>query len=80
MRSKDRQWLIFLSIILDEKFQVLPVENKVRNPDKFLAPFGVLTITFGVCSIFMTFLGFIGYTTFGDATGVTITVNIPSDG
>ncbi|PAV62014.1 hypothetical protein WR25_00581 [Diploscapter pachys] len=59
---------------------VLPVENKVRNPDRFLAPFGVLTITFGVCSIFMTFLGFIGYTTFGDSTGVTITVNIPSDG
>ncbi|PAV93738.1 hypothetical protein WR25_08824 [Diploscapter pachys] len=59
---------------------VLPVENKVRNHETFLAPCGILTITFGICSLFMQFLGFIGYTTYGAETGVTITENVPNDG
>ena len=62
------------------QIQVLPVENKVRNHETFLAPCGILTITFGICSLFMQFLGFIGYTTYGAETGVTITENVPNDG
>ena len=60
--------------------KVLPVENKLAKPEKFLAPFGVLSITMVTCSSFMTFLGFIGYTAFAQHVGPTITINVPKDG
>jgi proton-coupled amino acid transporter len=59
---------------------ILPVENKLENPEDFLASFGVLPTTMMLCTIFMLAIGFYGYNGFGDAIQPTITVNVPVNG
>jgi len=59
---------------------ILPVENKLETPEDFLDNFGVLPTTMLLCTIFMTALGFYGYTAFGDKTAPTITTNVPLTG
>ncbi|VDN59551.1 unnamed protein product [Dracunculus medinensis] len=59
---------------------ILPVENKLENPEDFLSNFGVLPTTMMICSVFMTAIGFYGYTAFGDDTKPTITMNVPRNG
>jgi len=56
---------------------ILPVENKLRTPEDFLDNCGVLPTTMCLCSIFMTALGFFGYTAFGSGTADSITKNMP---
>lgn len=64
-----------------QKFQILPIENKLENPADFLAPMGgVLPTTMIICTCFMTALGFFGYTGFGDAIAPSITTNVPKEG
>uniref|UniRef100_A0A1I8BAC2 Aa_trans domain-containing protein n=1 Tax=Meloidogyne hapla TaxID=6305 RepID=A0A1I8BAC2_MELHA len=59
---------------------ILPIENKLDNPDDFLDNFGVLPTTMCLCTLFMTAIGFFGYNAFGDNVAETITVNVPHTG
>jgi len=59
---------------------ILPIENKLENPEDFLSMFGVLPTTMILSTVFMIALGFFGYTGFGDKTESTITTNVPRDG
>jgi solute carrier family 36 (proton-coupled amino acid transporter) len=59
---------------------ILPIENKLDNPDDFLDNFGVLPTTMCLCTIFMTAIGFFGYNAFGHNVAETITVNVPHTG
>uniref|UniRef100_A0A0N5A8E8 Aa_trans domain-containing protein n=1 Tax=Syphacia muris TaxID=451379 RepID=A0A0N5A8E8_9BILA len=59
---------------------ILPVENKLETPDDFLNNMGVLPTTMILCTVFMTAIGFYGYTGFGNEIAPTITVNVPKDG
>jgi len=56
---------------------ILPVENKLRTPEDFLDNCGVLPTTMMLCSVFMTALGFFGYTAFGQNVKDSITKNMP---
>ncbi|CAD5214408.1 unnamed protein product [Bursaphelenchus okinawaensis] len=59
---------------------ILPVENKLENPEDFLDHFGVLPTTMCLCTLFMTAIGFYGYNGFGEAIKPTITMNVPLKG
>lgn len=59
---------------------ILPVENKLETPDDFLNNMGVLPTTMMLCTVFMTAIGFYGYTAFGDNIQPAITTNVPRDG
>uniref|UniRef100_A0AC34RIZ9 Amino acid transporter transmembrane domain-containing protein n=2 Tax=Panagrolaimus sp. JU765 TaxID=591449 RepID=A0AC34RIZ9_9BILA len=59
---------------------ILPVENRLSTPEDFLKRFGVLPTTMILCTLFMTALGFYGYTGFGDKIAATITTNVPKEG
>uniref|UniRef100_A0A914MD42 Amino acid transporter transmembrane domain-containing protein n=1 Tax=Meloidogyne incognita TaxID=6306 RepID=A0A914MD42_MELIC len=59
---------------------ILPIENKLDNPDDFLDNFGVLPTTMCLCTLFMTAIGFFGYNAFGDKVAETITINVPHTG
>lgn len=59
---------------------ILPVENKLETPDDFLNNMGVLPTTMILCTVFMTAIGFYGYTAFGDDIAPAITMNVPKDG
>ncbi|KAE9547385.1 hypothetical protein FO519_009405 [Halicephalobus sp. NKZ332] len=56
---------------------ILPLENKLKYPEKMVGPFGVLslgsvTITFAYASC-----GFLGYITYGDKAKGSVTLNLP---
>ncbi|VDN05927.1 unnamed protein product [Thelazia callipaeda] len=59
---------------------ILPVENKLETPEDFLNNFGVLPTTMSLCTLFMTAIGFFGYTAFGSSIKPTITMNVPKKG
>ncbi|CAJ0949661.1 unnamed protein product, partial [Mesorhabditis belari] len=59
---------------------MLPVENKLKHPETFLAKFGVLSTTMLSCGSAMTAIGFLGYTSFGDQIAPSITSNVPKEG
>jgi solute carrier family 36 (proton-coupled amino acid transporter) len=59
---------------------ILPIENKLDNPEDFLDNFGVLPTTMCLCTIFMMAIGFYGYNGFGQGVKETITLNVPQNG
>uniref|UniRef100_A0A915D3T1 Amino acid transporter transmembrane domain-containing protein n=1 Tax=Ditylenchus dipsaci TaxID=166011 RepID=A0A915D3T1_9BILA len=60
---------------------ILPIENKLENPEDFLDNFGVLPTTMILCTVgFMMAIGFYGYNGFGNDIKSTITVNVPKTG
>ncbi|VDO98768.1 unnamed protein product [Soboliphyme baturini] len=58
---------------------VLPVENKLRHPDDFIAPCGVLTTLMVLVTVIFTALGFYGYTAYGEQTKGTLSLNMPDN-
>lgn len=78
---KDTMVFIGISMYSFEgQTMILPIENKMENPSEFLNNCGVLPTTMMLCTIFMTALGFFGYTSFGDDIHPTITTNMPKTG
>lgn len=59
-------------------FQILPVENAMKNPEKFLGVFGVLNISIVFLIIINCLMGFFGFLRYGEDTLATITLNISS--
>lgn len=60
-------------------FQVLPIENKMYNPQNFLPLNGVMnTSCFLVLALYAA-VGFFGYIRFGDQIAASITLNMPQN-
>lgn len=59
---------------------VMPVENEMAHPEKFLGCPGVLNIT--MCTVIFLYglLGFWGYVKYGDEVRGSITLNLPQTG
>jgi proton-coupled amino acid transporter len=56
---------------------VLPIESKMKTPENFLPPAGVLNTGMVIVFSIYTSIGFFGFLRFGLDTKETITINIP---
>ncbi|XP_058462013.1 proton-coupled amino acid transporter-like protein CG1139 [Malaya genurostris] len=58
---------------------VLPVENKMKHPQHFLHPVGVVNA--GICFITLLYIvtGFFGYALYGPDTKGSVTLNLPNE-
>ncbi|XP_025203232.1 proton-coupled amino acid transporter-like protein pathetic [Melanaphis sacchari] len=58
---------------------VMPLENNMKTPKKFLGVFGVLNVGMGGVTVVYILLGFFGYLKYGEATESSITLNLPNE-
>jgi proton-coupled amino acid transporter len=58
---------------------VMPLENNMKTPKKFLGVFGVLNVGMGGVTIVYILLGFLGFLKYGDETKSSITLNLPTE-
>uniref|UniRef100_A0A182J9B3 Amino acid transporter transmembrane domain-containing protein n=1 Tax=Anopheles atroparvus TaxID=41427 RepID=A0A182J9B3_ANOAO len=58
---------------------VLPVENKMKHPEHFLACPGVLCIVLSFITVLYNVTGFFGYARYGAGTHATVTLDLPSE-
>ncbi|XP_049862471.1 proton-coupled amino acid transporter-like protein CG1139 isoform X1 [Schistocerca gregaria] len=58
---------------------VMPVENSMKNPQRFLGCPGVLNITMSIVVGLYAIIGFCGYLKYGPDTEGSVTLNLPSD-
>ncbi|XP_062565546.1 proton-coupled amino acid transporter-like protein CG1139 isoform X2 [Armigeres subalbatus] len=58
---------------------VLPVENKMKQPQHFLQTFGVANFAIGFITVMYNIVGFFGYATYGEDTKGSVTLNLPTD-
>lgn len=56
---------------------VMPLENNMKTPQSFLGICGVLSQGMSGVTLIYMLLGFLGYLQYGDATGDSITLNLP---
>ncbi|ALC44494.1 path [Drosophila busckii] len=56
---------------------VMPLENNMKTPKSFLGVCGVLSKGMSGVTLIYIVLGFLGYQRYGDATGQSITLNLP---
>lgn len=63
---KGKQWYLKIFYFILILIKILPVENKLENPEDFLYNFGVLPTTMILCTVFMTAIGLYGYNSFGE--------------
>ncbi|XP_045763109.1 proton-coupled amino acid transporter-like protein pathetic [Maniola jurtina] len=82
MVASVTSWPLFFSTVIfamEGIGVVMPVENEMSHPEKFLGCPGVLnTAMIIVISLYGVF-GFFGYVQFGDAVKGSITLNLPQD-
>ena len=58
---------------------VLPMENKLKHPEKMVGPFGVLSSVMGIVTFIYASCGFLGYLTYGKEVEGSITLNLPNE-
>ncbi|XP_018786627.1 PREDICTED: proton-coupled amino acid transporter 4 [Bactrocera latifrons] len=58
---------------------ILPLRNKMRNPENFTSTFGVLNVTMGMVTTIFIFTGFIGYMRWGEDVDGSITLNLNAE-
>ncbi|XP_052751259.1 proton-coupled amino acid transporter-like protein CG1139 [Galleria mellonella] len=77
------QWPLFLGntviFAMEGIGVVMPVENEMANPQKFLGCPGVLNISMVIVIILYAIFGFFGYLQFGDDVKGSITLNLPQN-
>lgn len=56
---------------------VMPVENEMAKPQKFLGCPGVLNVAMTIVVIIYGVVGFFGYMKFGDSVKTSVTLNLP---
>ncbi|KAB0798832.1 hypothetical protein PPYR_06712 [Photinus pyralis] len=56
---------------------VMPVENTMKHPQRFLGWFGVLNVAMGTVVVIYGVIGFFGFLRFGEETEASITLNLP---
>lgn len=82
MVASPAKWPLFLSTVLfamEGIGTVLPIENSMVNPHRFLGCPGVLNIAMTVVVVLYSVVGFFGYLKFGPATSGSITLNLGKD-
>ncbi|KAL7294050.1 hypothetical protein TKK_0012524 [Trichogramma kaykai] len=55
---------------------IMPLENEMKKPKKFMTPFGVLNIGMAINVILYVGMGFFGYIRYGDLVEGSITTNL----
>nr|XP_019536589.2 proton-coupled amino acid transporter-like protein CG1139 [Aedes albopictus] len=84
-RNMWPQWTTFPSFVSTVLFAiagiktVLPIENKMKHPQDFLRPLGVMQSGLGILTVLYGVTGFFGYAQYGEATKGSVTLNLPSD-
>ncbi|XP_060800729.1 proton-coupled amino acid transporter-like protein CG1139 [Amyelois transitella] len=76
------KWPLFFSTVvfaIEGIGVVMPVENEMAHPQKFLGCPGVLNTSMITVIILYGFVGFFGYLQFGDDVKGSITLNLPQD-
>lgn len=58
---------------------VMPVENDMAKPEKFLGCPGVLNVAMTIVITLYGIVGFFGYIKFGENARGSITLNLPED-
>ncbi|CAB3220810.1 unnamed protein product [Arctia plantaginis] len=58
---------------------VMPIENEMTKPHRFLGYSGVLNIAMAIVAIMYGFVGFCGYLKFGETVRGSLTLNLPQD-
>ncbi|XP_044272839.1 proton-coupled amino acid transporter-like protein pathetic isoform X1 [Tribolium madens] len=58
---------------------VMPLENNMKSPQKFVGLFGVLNQGMTYVTILYIILGFLGYLKYGELTADSITLNLPRE-
>jgi proton-coupled amino acid transporter len=58
---------------------VLPLQNAMKEPKKFVGLLGVLNVGMVVVSIIYVVIGFVGYWKYGEATAASLTLSLPVD-
>ena len=58
---------------------VLPIENKMSDPEAMTAPFGIVNVGLTLLSTFYFAIAFFGYLRFGSESLGSITLNLPHD-
>ncbi|KAE9552001.1 hypothetical protein FO519_004764, partial [Halicephalobus sp. NKZ332] len=56
---------------------VLPLENKLKHPEKMVGPFGVLSCGMTAVTLVYSVCGLLGYATYGEKVQGSITLNLP---
>lgn len=82
MVANVSQWPLFISTVIfamEGIGVVMPVENEMARPQKFLGCPGVLNTAMAVVITLYAIVGFFGYLQFGDAVKGSITLNLPQD-
>ncbi|CAB3241177.1 unnamed protein product [Arctia plantaginis] len=78
--AKVTQWPIFISTVIfamEGIGVVMPVENEMAKPQKFLGCPGVLNVAMTIVVIIYGVVGFFGYMKFGDSVKTSVTLNLP---
>lgn len=58
---------------------VMPLENNMRRPQRFIGLTGVLNQGLAAVTILYILVGFLGYLRFGEATFANVTLNLPEE-
>lgn len=80
MVASYTQWPLFFSTVIfamEGIGVVLPVENNMKNPQRFLGCPGVLNCAMGIVVLLYAVIGFFGYLVYGDKTEASVTLNLP---
>ena len=56
---------------------MLPVEHSMKTPQNFLKPFGIKNVAVFVIILIYGFIGFIGYSKYGENIHESISLNLP---
>ncbi|KAL0267642.1 UNVERIFIED_CONTAM: hypothetical protein PYX00_009851 [Menopon gallinae] len=77
--SFDKLPLFFATVIfaMEGIGTVMPIENHMKEPEKFLSCCGVLQISMSVVVVLYGVIGFFGYLKFGEETEGSVTLNLP---
>ncbi|XP_068627821.1 proton-coupled amino acid transporter-like protein CG1139 [Battus philenor] len=80
--SKISQWPLFLSTVIfamEGIGVVMPVENEMARPQKFLGCPGVLNTAMIIVITLYGIVGFFGYVQYGNDVKGSVTLNLPQD-
>ncbi|CAK1551555.1 unnamed protein product [Leptosia nina] len=75
-------WPLFMSTVIfamEGIGVVMPVENEMKNPQRFLGCPGVWNTSMVIVISLFGVVGFFGYVQFGDAAKGSVTLNLPED-
>ncbi|XP_041972910.1 proton-coupled amino acid transporter-like protein pathetic [Aricia agestis] len=82
LATNVQQWPLFLSTVIfamEGINVVMPIENEMAHPEKFLGCPGVLNSTMVFVALLYALVGILGYLKYGEEVLGSITLNLPDD-